>query len=70
MTDPFRDENDPARLDGSAPPALNRAVGRRVVLATLLSAPLAGCVRTAPACPTLPTSARHCQHRFCRYHHA
>jgi len=80
MIDPFSDDADPKRLDGTLPPAATedgwakRAVGRRVVLRTLAAVPAivgaSACLRMVPACPTLPASAQHCRHRFCRYHHA
>lgn len=73
MIDPFSDEADPPRLDGTLPPETDGStkpgLGRRAFVTVLATVPLVlgGCVHTAPACPTAPASARHCRHRFCRY---
>jgi hypothetical protein len=83
MIDPFSDEADPQRLDGSLPPRLHEpmcpdvpvarlAMGRRPLLLGIALLPaalsLSACVQKRPACPTKVTDPHHCQHRFCRYH--
>ena len=82
MIDPFSDEAEPLRLDGSrapspehsaAAPLAHLQMGRRpvlVALAVLSSTTLvSGCARPpVPACPSRSGDAHHCQHRFCRYY--
>jgi hypothetical protein len=80
MIDPFSDEADPLRLDGTRAPepeavrqehATLQPSRRKVVLA-LLAVPAAvaaaGCMHPALACRTTPGDRERCQHRFCRHH--
>lgn len=80
MIDPFSDEADPKRLDGSDPPALDDtvrplhelSVSRRAAMLTLTVVPAAlsvsSCVSTRLACPAQPDEPHRCTHRFCRHY--
>jgi hypothetical protein len=73
MIDPFSDEADPPRLDGT--PAPDLAIGqlaRRSFVAGLSLLPLAlaapGCVRPSSACAAHAAAPHCCTHQFCRYY--
>jgi len=81
VIDPFSDEADPVRLDGSRAPVvpehsaaqvLEKRVARRSLMLALAVLPavcsVSGCLQLAPACSTRAADPLRCTQRFCRYY--
>lgn len=80
MIDPFSDEADPLRLDGSPPPSIEDRVapptgtklGRRCIVTGLVVIPMAvtasACSHSAGLGTLRPAPPHRCAHRFCRHY--